>query len=69
MGLLDLFGARCYYCTKKIESEPHIRNVKVLGRIGTKPLKFCSAEHADTYEREVERAAKRSKSSGGGCCG
>ena len=66
---MGLFSSKCTYCTTSIESEPIIRAVKRIGMIGTKPMKFCSEEHADSYEQEMKEYSKKPQKSGGGCCG
>ena len=65
---MDLFGKKCEYCRTKIEKEKEIvRNVKVLGYIGTYPKNFCSNEHAEKYEQELKESLKGSKAKRG-CC-
>lgn len=66
---MNLFKKKCEYCRTKIQKEKEIkRNVKVPGYIGTHPKNFCSEEHIEKYEHELEEYIKRPKK-GGGCCG
>ena len=65
---MGLFKKKCAYCRNKIEKGNEIKkNVKVPGFVGTHPKPFCTENHANVYEQEVEEHLKKSK--GGGCCG
>lgn len=67
---MGLFAKKCEYCRTKIEKGKEVkRNVKVPGYVGTHPKNFCCEEHARKYEQEIEEYMKKSKKSGGGCCG
>ena len=65
---MNLFNKKCEYCRTKIEKEKEIiRDVKVLGHIGTYPKNFCSNEHANKYEQELEEYPKQGNKKRG-CC-
>lgn len=66
---MNIFRKKCEYCKEKIEKGKEInKNVRVLGFIGLHQKYFCSNEHCNNYEKEVEEHLKKSKS-GGSCCG
>lgn len=66
---MSLFRKKCEYCKKKIEKGKEIfRNVKIPGFIGIRERAFCSQEHVNSYEKEIEEHAKNSKC-GSSCCG
>jgi len=52
--MLGLFGKKCWLCSEKIEKGKEITR---------KSKAFCSDEHADEYEKRIEKQPK------GGCCG
>ncbi len=67
---MGLFSKKCEYCRTKIEKGKEIKkDVKVSGYVGTHPKNFCCEEHANQYERELEEYTKKTRKSGGGCCG
>ncbi len=66
---MSLFKKKCEYCRKKIEKGKEIfRDVKIPGFIGTREKAFCCFEHAESYEKEVNKHLKLSKGKAG-CCG
>jgi len=44
----------------------YVKKGQVIGYVGTHPKNFCSKEHADSYEQELEGHMKQQGSSGGG---
>lgn len=63
---------RCEYCKEKIEKgEEILKEVKVPEFLEKKPRVFCSEEHADNYEKEMEEYINYCNACGlgGGCCG
>lgn len=65
---MSLFGKKCGYCKKKIDKGREVkRDVKLPESTGTYPKNFCSENHADLYEKEVEE--KKNCKHKGGCCG
>ncbi len=66
---MSLFKKKCQYCGIKIEKDKEIvSNVKVPGIIGTKQKSFCSEEHVNSYNKEVEEHLNKPQK-GGSCCG
>lgn len=62
---MGLFRKKCEYCRNKIEKGKEVfRNVKVAGMNGSFNKAFCSEEHANIYEKEINKQKKC-----GGCCG
>lgn len=67
---MSLFKKKCEYCRNKIDKDKEIKkNVKIPDFVGTHPKNFCSEEHADNYEKELEEHLNNSKKCGGSCCG
>ena len=65
---MSLFKKKCLYCGKKIEKNSEVfKDVKIPGFIGTREKIFCSQEHANSYEKEVEEHLKKPKSGGSSC--
>ncbi len=65
--MLAIFRKKCEYCRGKIEPNGVVkRNVKIPGYVGTFEKTFCSEEHADAYEEELENKQNASKKCG--CC-
>lgn len=65
---MRLFNKKCGYCRTKIEKGKEIiRDVKVLGYIGTHSKNFCSNEHANKYEQELKEYSKQGNKKKG-CC-
>ena len=65
---MSLLKKKCGYCGKKIDKGEEIfRNVKVPEFTGIRERAFCSSEHANSYEKEIEEYMKNKK--GGSCCG
>ncbi|MBR9690683.1 hypothetical protein GOV08_03280 [Candidatus Woesearchaeota archaeon] len=66
MGLFGLVRDKCFYCREPIEKgKEHAADVKVPGYVGTFNKKFCSEEHAETYNDDIQNRPVRS---GGGSC-
>lgn len=66
---MSLFKKKCQYCGMKIEKGGEIvSDVKVPGLIGTKSKSFCSKEHVNSYNKEVEEHLSKPQKAGG-CCG
>ena len=66
---MSLFKKKCQYCGTKIEKNKEvISNVKTPGFVGTKPKSFCSEEHINKYNKEVEAHLSKPQKAGG-CCG
>ncbi len=66
---MGLFRKKCEYCKNKIDKGKELfRDVKDPVFVGTREKAFCSEEHADSYEREMEEHMKKPRQ-GGGCCG
>ena len=64
---MGLFSKKCEYCGSRVEKGKEIfRDVKIPGFIGTRQRAFCCSEHANSYEKEIEKAGKKS---GKSCCG
>lgn len=67
---MSLFRKKCMYCRAKIEKgQEEFKEVKILGYVGTFNKSFCSKEHADKYEQELEEHMNKPKIGGGSCCG
>ena len=65
---MGLFRKKCEYCGKKIEKgEELFKDVKIPEFSGTRERAFCCSEHANNYEKEIEKCVK--KSGGKSCCG
>ncbi len=66
---MNLFSKKCWYCRNKIEKTKEIiKDVRVIGYIGTSPKNFCSNEHANKYEDEIKKRINEKKQ-GKSCCG
>lgn len=68
--MFNIFKKTCSYCRTAIEKGKELKKaVKVPGYVGTRERNFCCEEHANKYAQEVEEHLKKSRKSGGGCCG
>ncbi|MFH1752241.1 MAG: hypothetical protein ABH821_04870 [archaeon] len=67
--MFGLFEKKCLYCRTKIDKDKEVkRDVKVPGNAGIQSKNFCSEEHADSYEQELDAFLKKPKKRGS-CCG